>query len=163
MSSNKYADHLLVLLEDDANRQIANGFILHHSLNQCAIQIESEAGGWGKVKESFQDTYLADLNKYPKRRVLLIVDMDGNVKNRLENVKSVIPADLRDRVFVVGVATEPERLRVALRCNFEEIGKRLANECADNTLETWRHDLLKHNEPELVRMIKHVKPFLFIS
>jgi hypothetical protein len=40
MRINKYKPHILVLPEDDANRQIANGFILEPTLNQSAIQGE---------------------------------------------------------------------------------------------------------------------------
>jgi len=35
MSINKYEPHLLVLPEDDANRKIANGFILHCHNRRC--------------------------------------------------------------------------------------------------------------------------------
>jgi hypothetical protein len=48
-----------------------------------------------------------------------------------------------------------------MKKSFEEIGESLARDCADHKNETWGHELLKHNEKELKRMILSVKPFLF--
>lgn len=49
MSINKYDQHIFVLPEDDANRQIANGFIQDLNLNQRAIQVRPIANGWKKA------------------------------------------------------------------------------------------------------------------
>jgi hypothetical protein len=42
---NKYQPHVIVLPEDDANRQIGNGFLQVPSLQARRIQILPEAGG----------------------------------------------------------------------------------------------------------------------
>jgi hypothetical protein len=52
-SANKYAPHVLVLPEDDANSDIANGFVLHVALDSRAIQVLRCAGGWAKVRDAF--------------------------------------------------------------------------------------------------------------
>ncbi len=39
MSANKYQPHLLILPEDDANRELANGFILNQAINPRVVQI----------------------------------------------------------------------------------------------------------------------------
>jgi hypothetical protein len=83
-------------------------------------------------------------------------------------VKNQIPSDLKDRVFVLGVLSEPEDLK-GIKNKFEtigtgkleNIGETLAQDCADSTNEFWGHDLLKHNKAELDRMSLSVKPFLF--
>jgi hypothetical protein len=56
MSVNKNRPHIFVLPEDDANRQLANGFFLDHSLwnRRRSFQVLAEAGGWGRVSECFQ-------------------------------------------------------------------------------------------------------------
>ncbi len=74
-----------------------------------------------------------------------------------------IPDDIKDRVFVLGVLSEPEELKKAnnIPNSFEAIGKALAKDCFDGTDHAWGHDLLKHNKDELSRMEKSVKPFLF--
>ncbi len=59
MSINKYKRHILVLPEDDANRQIANGFLLDPNLDVRAIQILPPSGGWKKVLNSFMDNHLS--------------------------------------------------------------------------------------------------------
>jgi hypothetical protein len=45
--------------------------------------------------------------------------------------------------------------------SFERIGEALSRDCSDNTRTVWGHELLKHNESELERLILNVKPFLF--
>lgn len=159
--SNKYADHLFVLPEDDANRQIANGFILHYSINQRNIQVLPPSGGWKKVIEEFETKRVPEMRSYSLRRMVLVLDLDDRGESRLEIIKLAVPSDLANRVFVLGVLSEPERLKVNLGCSLEKIGTRLSQDCAENTRETWGHDLLRHNETELVRLISLVKPFLF--
>ena len=53
MSVNKYQPHVLVLPEDDANRQLANGFLLDQYLSTRKIQVLEEVGGWIQVLERF--------------------------------------------------------------------------------------------------------------
>ncbi len=162
MSVNKYKKHILVLPEDDANRQIANGFILAPTLNDTAIQILPPAGGWTKVLKSFKDNHVSGMYKYKDRMMLLLVDFDQDEK-RLDNIKNQIPDALKKRVFVLGVQSEPENLKknIANINTFEELGKNIAQECVNETDKIWEHELLKHNRNELDRMISSVKPFLF--
>lgn len=160
MGVNKYQPHLFVLPEDDANRQIVNGFILNPALNARVIQILPSVGGWTKIVEAFKNSHSHDMARFPERRILLIVDFDQEEK-RLSYIHKEIPEHLRDRVFVLGVLSEPEGLRKSLGESFEDIGKSLSKDCADNARTVWEHDLLRHNKVELDRMISAVKPFLF--
>jgi hypothetical protein len=160
MSINKHRLHILVLPEDDANRQIANGFILDLNLNSRAIQVLPEARGWKDVVEKFTNDYVSTMRQYPNRMIALLIDFDEH-EERLSYVKDQIPDDLESRVFVLGVLSEPESLRRDINKDFENIGKALAKDCSDNTNELWGHTLLKHNKIELDRMILSVKPFLF--
>jgi hypothetical protein len=161
MSVNKYHQHLLVLPEDDANRQIANGFLLAPNLNAHTIQILPPSGGWIKVL-TFKDNHISGLYQYKNRMMLLLIDFDQD-DTRLEKIKTQIPATLKERVFILGTQSEPENLKkhFADGKNFEEIGKALAQDCINETNQIWGHDLLKHNRNELDRMILSVKPFLF--
>ncbi|MGK7905071.1 MAG: hypothetical protein AB4352_27425 [Hormoscilla sp.] len=160
MSINKYRPQLLVLPEDDANRQIANGFILHPNLNSRAIQVLPPSGGWKKVLDDFQKVHALEMQNIPHRMILLLIDFDRD-EDRLSYVESKIPEELRDRVFVLGVLSEPESLRSDIQRNWEEIGEALAKDCSDNRNELWGHNLLKHNRTTLDRMILSVKPYLF--
>lgn len=157
---NKYEPHILVIPEDDANRQILNGFLLRPNLNSRAIQVLRPAGGWSKVVDEFRDIHAPEMQRYPKRMVLLVIDFDEN-EDRLDIVKKDIPGDLSERVFILGVLSEPERLRVDTHLSFEAIGQALAEGCSNDTNVLWGHDLLKHNKTELDRMISSVKPVLF--
>jgi hypothetical protein len=153
MSVNKYQPHVLILPEDDANRQIANGFILNSNINEPAIQVLPIANGWEKV--------VAEMRKLSKRTIVLLIDFDEQ-EDRLNYVMSQIPEDLHDRVFVLGVLSEPEDLkRNTGTGKLEKIGETLAKDCAEDTNELWGDPLLRHNKAELDRLILSVKPFLF--
>ena len=82
-------------------------------------------------------------------------------EDRLHKVTREIPDDLKNRVFVLGVLSEPEKLKSNSRMSFEKIGETLADGCPDNKNELWKDELLKHNEDELSRILALVRPFLF--
>ncbi|MDX2273275.1 MAG: hypothetical protein NW237_15185 [Cyanobacteriota bacterium] len=160
MSVNKYLPHILVLPEDEANSDIANGFLLHPQLNARSIQVLSYVGGWKVVVDKFTTSFIPTMRKYPNRRFVLLIDFDRE-EDRLGYVKQQIPDDVKDRVFVLGVLSNPEELRSSLGKSLESIGEALSANCSDNTDGLWEHDLLRHNKTELKRMISSVKPFLF--
>ncbi|RUS94258.1 hypothetical protein [Trichormus variabilis] len=58
MSINKYEQHILVLPEDDANRQIAIGFINDLNVNNRAAQVLPIADGWTKVIDKFSNDHV---------------------------------------------------------------------------------------------------------
>lgn len=161
MSVNKHQPHVLVLPEDDANRQLANGFLLDDSLfdRRRRIQVLEEGGGWTQVLERFNEDHVAGMDRYPDRFMVLLIDFDGR-EDRLENAKVVIPDRLKDRVFILGVWSEPEALRRDLG-SYETIGLAMAEDCREETNTIWGHDLLRHNASELDRLRKHIRPILF--
>lgn len=160
MSVNKHKPHLFVLPEDDANSQIAVGFQLYPHVNYGAMQVLSPCGGWSKVLNSFTATHVPEMKRYHERRIVLLMDFDAQ-EDRRSQVKNRIPGDLKERVFILGVKSEPEELRKNIGETLENIGKALAQECFDNANRVWGHDLLKDNKIELDRMILEIKPFLF--
>jgi hypothetical protein len=160
MSVNKFRPHIFVLPEDDANRQIANGFLLDPSLNGRAIQILEPAGGWQDVLNNFKNNQLNAMSTNPNRYMVLLLDFDQDDK-RLAKVKAVIHESLAERVLVLGVFSEPEDLRKARLGNWEDIGRNLAKDCREGTTDTWNHELLQHNAEELQRMMPILKPILF--
>ncbi len=163
MSSNKYREHLVVLPEDDANRQIVLGFLLNSEVINRVIQVKNSLGGWTKVKGALTDEYVSLLRQFKLKMVLLLIDFDMD-KDRLSKIQEEIPAELRDRVFVLGSLSNAEALReIPDVKSLEGIGKALAQDCVDKTKKVWEHDLLAHNQDELARMIKIVKPFLFLQ
>ena len=161
MSVNRYRPYLIILPEDDATEEIANGFIKVSEVNFAAIRIERPARGWPNVVTRFTKEIVSEMNQYSDAMIVLLIDFDDNEK-RLSFVEKDIPENLRNRVFIIGIWSNPEALRRNTKKNFETIGETLANNCADNTHDLWNHDLLKHNETELERMREIIKPFLFI-
>lgn len=149
MTANRERPHLLILPEDDANRQIANGLYLYFGIRQ--IQILNEAGGWSAVCNRFAEEYVGYMRRYAKALMILAVDFDGR-DDRLTAVQKFVPDDLKDRVFVFGASQQPEDLRRAGLGSFEEIGDRIARDCPPADGGVWSHPLLAHNKDEIARL-----------
>jgi hypothetical protein len=159
VSVNRHLPHVFVLPEDDANKDLFNGFLLGvDSIGQ--VRVLRVAGGWNEVLKRFEADHVMDMDRWPKRFMVLLIDFDRS-KDRLEKAKAVIPKQLADRVFVLGAWSEPEALRAALGLSYERIGLLMADDCREETDTTWRHNLLRHNTDELERMREHVRPILF--
>jgi hypothetical protein len=159
MSVNKYDLHVFVLPEDDANRQLATGFVLEVKYDR-RIQILPEVGGWSSVCETFLSEHVRGMRRYPKRHLVLLLDFDDQ-SDRPDQVRERVPEDLRSRVFLLGVQSEPEALRQALPGSFEDIGRGLGRECREGIRDIWAHDLLQRNANELNRLEVAVRGFLF--
>lgn len=148
MSVNRHLPHVFVLPEDDANRQMANGFLLAVSSTQ--IQVLREAGGWASVRDQFESDHIAGMRKFGSRLMVLLVDFDGD-PSRHHKIHAAVPDDLTDRVFVLGVETEPEDLKRELG-SYESIGRAMGEKCQGGAASIWEHSLLKHNQRELARL-----------
>jgi hypothetical protein len=160
VSVNKHLPHVLVLPEDDANRQLANGFLKQiHPTRQRRIQVLPIAGGWTAVLERFLADHVVGMESNAQRFVVLLIDLDCK-QERLQDVKGKIPEHLTERVFVLGTLSEPEDLKVDLG-PYEVIGSSMAQDCREDTDKVWGHDLLRHNASELARLRQHVRPILF--
>lgn len=160
MSVNKYRPHVYVLPEDDANRQLANGFHLGDLSDARQMQVLNVAGGWQDVIKCFKTEHVPEMNRNSNRHTVLLIDFDEQ-QNRLNDVQAEIPERLKGRVFILGAWSEPEHLRPDFGSDYEKIGLALAKVCRDNADQTWAHNLLRHNASELERLRKHVRPFLF--
>lgn len=159
MGVNKHRPHVFVLPEDDADRQLAVGFALAVTERfSRQIYILPVAGGWTQVLDRFLSDEVKDMESCPNRYMVLLLDFDRD-EQRLSEVKSRIPEHLNEKVFVLGVWSEPEDLRVL--GSPEAIGSAIARDCREETDTTWNHDLLRHNTSELARLREHVRPILF--
>ena len=158
MSVNKFRPHVFLLPEDDANRELANGFLLQvDRLRQ--VQVLRAAGGWNEVLKRFESEHVTAMERCPERFMVLLIDFDGK-GGRLTNAKAAIPEHLADRVFVLGAWSKPEDLKTALG-TYERIGQAMADDCRDTTDKTWGHELLRHNASELERLCEHVRSIFF--
>lgn len=157
MGVNKALPHVHVLPEDDANRQLALGFFLEISPQRSSqIKILPVAGGWTKVRDSFLANEVGGMEMWPQRHVFLLVNFDKS-PTRLADVMKEIPAHLRARVYVLGVWSEPEDLKLGSK---EKTGKAMARDCREETATTWDDPLLRHNADELARLRLRVRPIL---
>jgi hypothetical protein len=158
---NKYVEHVYVIPEDDADRQIAVGFVNHRRVRDTRIQVMPVAGGWRNVLKTFMDEYIRKLRDYPLAHVVMIIDFDGCFDQRREEFENSIPVDIKPRVFVVGPKHTPETIKGALNKSFEKIGESLADECDAGPAGLWGHVQLNHNDPDRRRLDQTVKPFFF--
>ncbi len=165
MSANRRLPHVVVLPEDNLDRELAIGFRLFPSLLSRNMDVLNPAGGWMKVLEQFKSIHVRKMNKFEQMFMVLIIDFDYQ-GDRLSVAKREIPAELSDRVFILGVWSNPEDLKRAVKEKYktlscEEIGEKLAQECHLTKLDLWGHDLLKHNQSEIARMQNNLAPILF--
>lgn len=160
MSVNTHRPHVLVLPEDQANREIMNGFITHSFVDLRRIQVMRNLGGWRRVCEEFEHAYVRKLNENKNCHVVMLIDFDGRPERR-DQVESLIPDDLRDRVFVIGVLSQPEKLKEDKGLSFEQLGRELEEDCPRQTGGIWNHELLKHNAVELDRLWKTLGDILY--
>lgn len=161
MSVNTYQPHLLILPEDEADRQIANGFILDDRIWPRRVQVLKESGGWRPAVRKYKKNIESGAIQFRETRIVLLIDFDTHFDSRMQEISDEIDGRVRDRFFVVGTIDEPEALKSALGLGFEQIGQTLAKECAEGTCQLWEHDMLSHNREERDRLFKEVKPFLF--
>ena len=160
MSVNKHQPHLMVLPEDDANHQLATGFNSQVGpIRQRQMQVLPVAAGWPNVLSLFQSEHVKYMDRFPNRFMVLLMDFDRK-QERLGKAKAVIPDRLTDRVFVLGVWSEPEDLKPDLGSP-ETVGSKLADDCHQGNYATWEHNLLRHNANELDRLRTQVRSILF--
>jgi len=161
MSVNKYKPHVWVIPEDDANRQLVNGFLQYHSVDVRAIGVDTPAGGWGSVLEVFETQFLHYLRKWPCSYVVMLIDFDQKAESRRSKCEERIPEDLKSRVFVLGSKENPEQLRKEMKTGFDKIGEGLAEDSLREDCGRWTNPHLSHNREELLRMVNTIKPIIF--
>lgn len=161
MSANKYTQHLIVIPEDQAIREIVNGFSTCLDANERQFYVYDLARGWERGKETLLELSKGYMREYPNSYAVLIVDFDGNA-HRGSEIKNQVPEEVRDRVFVVGVLNEPENLRNSTGMRFEQLGRQIAGGCKDSSIDFWeRQELLAHNVDEIRRLSEAVRDLFF--
>lgn len=156
---NREQPHVVILPEDDRNRQLANGFQLQLNWDrQRWMRVLPVAGGWSYVLPGLSTL---QMDHWPQRFAVLLIDFDNQFTARLQTLKAQIPPHLGDRVFILGALDDPEALKKALKKPYEDIGSAMAEDCRQQTNTTWGHPSLQHNVAELERLRQRVVPILF--
>ncbi len=115
MSVNRYQPHVLVLPEDDANRQLANGFVLDlDAAVLTRIQVLEEVGGWHEVLNHLQSDHIADMNRYTNRFIVLLIDFDRN-SGRLDDARNefLSPFEIESLFWAPGANQKISKKRVS--------------------------------------------------
>ena len=159
MSATKFQEHLLILPEDDAYHAIATSFV--ESLGQEVsrrAQVLNATRGWIHARQIAVEDGLK-LRKYGDRKLLLVIDFD-TVSERLAQMSAALPADIRDRIFIIGSANEAEDLRRELG-PYSRIGSLISEECRRGATDLWQHPLLALNRVEVQRLAPVVQRLFF--
>jgi hypothetical protein len=162
VSYNKFNDHIVVLPEDDAIRQIAVEFQRSVGIRDRFVTVEMPLGGWEKVRDRFATEWKRRLNASPKLRIVMLVDFDRDMDRRL-GFEEVIGESLRNRAFVIGWPDNAEALRVSLNKSLGLIGKDAAESCVSNNPDFWQHERLRNNVDTVKQIRSEVQAFLFES
>jgi len=160
MSPNDERPHVLILPEDDANRQLAVGFEMCFRVKRRTLQVLPVAKGWSKALRKLNNDLIPTLKNIPDRHIVVLIDCDGKPE-RIKTALGGIPEDVKDRVFIFGTQSEPENLKKQMRKSLEQIGQDFAHECAGVEGKLWQHEEIEHNGPELKRAKKKLNDFLF--
>jgi len=80
MSVNRHRPHVIVLPEDQANREIVNGFLTHSSVDIRRIQVMKNLAGWTRVRDEFTAQYVRRLNENQNCHVLMLIDFDQQIE-----------------------------------------------------------------------------------
>lgn len=161
MGVNKYSEYVVILPEDDANRQIINGFLNVIGVNLNAIDVRAVAGGWKKALSLRIKPLIKELENNKNMSLLVVIDFDLQFEKRLKIFKEKLGNNLIDRAFLLGAISEPEKLKKEFNLPYEKIGRALAKSCLTNNFSIWENDLLKHNLPEIKRITSQIRSTLF--
>lgn len=160
MSVRREENHLVVFLEDDPYRSILNGVQNLLNVNERVIDAKKPSRGWPKVFDDLKNN-IHLLQRYPKCRILLLMDFDDEDKESLSSfekrkrkLNDITPPEYAERVFMLGVNhKESEALKKYFKTpHFEQIGQELVKNCPDGDLSNWQNTHLDCNLPEIDRM-----------
>ena len=142
---NKFKWHIVVVPEDQATRQLGNGLSNAFPSIINRIKLLREAGGWPDAIATINDL---KLDKYPKRRVLLIIDLDLDA-NRLGFIRSQPEiSKYNNRIFILGSFQAVEQLKTVCGDNdLENVGQKLGEDC-----NFWNHPLLTDCRADACRL-----------
>ncbi len=116
---NRYRPHVWLIPEDDADRELAVGFLNHEAVADRVVGVRAPAGGWHEVLDVFESEYLPQLRRHLGAHVVMLIDFDGD-ESRRAHFEARIADDVRPRVFVIGSKDDPETLSARWECRWKK-------------------------------------------
>jgi hypothetical protein len=177
MSANKYGSVLFVITEDKKKRNgwnaIVNGFQLEGLYLSPPVFGPRKCEGLSNVVNYLKDQVFSILQVNPRAYALVLVDNDlshwtehheemagegisaipGQMPNKHQKVRDVVPSELNDRVIIISAVDESEAVARHENCRKEEFGRRAAQACFNGESYFWeQNNQLKHNKSEIARL-----------
>lgn len=170
MSINRQQKHVIFFGEDEATRNLAQGFIEGENINELRCDVWHTFGtGWKSTTEAME---LVGMSRYPLTHLILVIDLDRQEKHHIEDLKQEIDqTSFSDRVYVIGGSKDVQALQRAFtaansigKISAQDTGREIANQCFkdESCVEgVWCDPALEHNRTELERICRNLKDIIF--
>ena len=166
MSVNKYKKHVMVYAEDEATKQLAESFLNDDGFDLRRVTLQKCQGWKDAVERAKRD---GQLDK-GERRAVVLIDLDG-ASTRVTDIKNAVPADLQERIFIIGWTGCIEQLKINANCRgigFQKLGEQLAADFRGSCAGIWTNQaFVQMHEPdtktgasECQRLRQHVLPLI---
>jgi len=152
MSCNIFKPHLHIYSEDAATHDAADGFAqsfprrMQHQIQPFIFS------GYTSVVEKVKND--AKLSSYPDRRILCVIDFDEH-PDRINELKSYVAEEMRNRVYVIGSASNVEAAKKALE--FQGHNDDFGRQLAAQTDGDWDNPCLHLSKDELARLLSDLR------
>lgn len=93
---SEFRSHVYVLAEDDANRQILNGFLTNQAVCARCVKPVPISKGWSKLINQFESDYAPRLRKNTLGFAILLVDFDKQGPKRIGQIQARIDSTVRN-------------------------------------------------------------------
>lgn len=170
MSINRQQEHVIFFGEDEATRDLAQGFVESAKINELRCDVWHTFGtGWQSTVEAIE---LVNMVRYPLTRLVLVIDLDRKGVHHIDKIKrEIAESPFKDRVYVIGGAKDVQALQRAFvaansigKMSEQDTGRKIADECFkdESCIEgVWANPELVGNVAELVRLCRDAKDIIF--
>lgn len=110
MKINRQQKHVIFFGEDEATRDLAQGFIESAKIDELRCDVWHEFGtGWQSTAEAIERVKMAH---YPLTHLILVIDLDRKGQQHIDYLKNEIAnSPFRDRVYVIGGSNDVQALQ----------------------------------------------------
>lgn len=109
MAPNKYREHFIMIPEDVAIQSVAKEFQINYGKKQ--VSVEKPSGGWLSAKEKCKEISKTIIT-YPNRRIILLIDFDGQRESRFNEIRGEIDPVVVGNVFILVVTLKSRILEM---------------------------------------------------
>lgn len=171
MSINRQRKHVIFFGEDEATRNLAQGFCESEKINDLKCEVWSTYGtGWQSTIDAIETVRMS---RYPQTHLVLVIDLDRRGEDRIAALKREIAnCPCKDRVYIIGCTKDVQALQRSFtpvnsigKLSAQETGRTIADRSSKDVscMEgVWGDSSLVHNKDELERLCRNLKDVIFV-